>query len=163
MAPADSSGGNGGVRQERRRQAETEAAAGADNNQLKVATAAATETATMTAMTMTMETKATVATCGGKGDPAVTPIWRHYDANNALFGIFFQGLAKEVIDGRHLGLLADLSFHELPYRSLELLQPNSFISWLISRRDCFELPREGSWAYNSLREFQEVIFDLLPL
>jgi hypothetical protein len=42
----------------------------------------------MTAMTMTMETKATAATCGGKGDPAVTPIWRHYDANNALLGIF---------------------------------------------------------------------------
>jgi hypothetical protein len=42
----------------------------------------------MTAMTMTMETKATAATFGGKGDPAVTPIWRHYDANNALLGIF---------------------------------------------------------------------------
>ena len=42
----------------------------------------------MTAMTMTMETKATAATCGGKGYPAVTPIWRHYDANNALLGIF---------------------------------------------------------------------------
>ena len=42
----------------------------------------------MTAMTMTMETKATAATCGGKGYPAVTPIWRHYDANNVLLGIF---------------------------------------------------------------------------
>ena len=42
----------------------------------------------MTAMTMTMETKATAATCGGKGDLVVTPIWRHYDANNALLGIF---------------------------------------------------------------------------
>ena len=42
----------------------------------------------MTAMTMTIETKATAATCGGKGYPAVTPIWRHYDANNALLGIF---------------------------------------------------------------------------
>ena len=41
----------------------------------------------MTAMTMTIETKATAATCGGKGYP-VTPIWRHYDANNALLGIF---------------------------------------------------------------------------
>ena len=50
----------------------------------------------MTAMTMTMETKATAATCGGKGYPAVTPIWRHYDANNALLGIFtlaYFGLA----------------------------------------------------------------------
>ncbi len=53
-------------------------------NQLKVATAAATETVTMTAMTMTMEAKAMAATCGGKGNPAVTPIWRHY----SLFGIF---------------------------------------------------------------------------
>jgi hypothetical protein len=42
----------------------------------------------MTAMTMTMETKAMAATYGGKGDPAVMPIWRHYDANNALLGIF---------------------------------------------------------------------------
>ena len=79
-------------RRRRRRQhlagSAASAAALTINNQLKVATAAATETATMTAMTMTMETKATVATCGGKGDPAVTPIWRHYDANNALFGIF---------------------------------------------------------------------------
>ena len=79
-------------RRRRRRQhlagSAASAAALTTNNQLKVATAAATETATMTAMTMTMETKATVATCGGKGDPAVTPIWRHYDANNALFGIF---------------------------------------------------------------------------
>jgi hypothetical protein len=58
------------------------------NNQLKVATAAATETAMMTAMTMTMETKMTAASCGGKGNPAVTPIWRHYDANNTLLGIF---------------------------------------------------------------------------
>jgi len=33
MAPADSSGGNGGGRQERCRQVETEAAAGVDNNQ----------------------------------------------------------------------------------------------------------------------------------
>ena len=33
MAPADSSGGNSGGRQEWRRQAETEAVAGADNNQ----------------------------------------------------------------------------------------------------------------------------------
>ncbi len=54
------------------------------NNQLKVAAAAAR----MTAMTMTMETKAAAATCGGKGNPAVTLIWRHYDANNALLGIF---------------------------------------------------------------------------
>ncbi len=44
--------------------------------------------ATMTAMTMTMEMKATTASCGGKGDPAVTPIWRYYDTNNALLGIF---------------------------------------------------------------------------
>jgi hypothetical protein len=42
----------------------------------------------MTAMTMTIETKATAATCGGKGDLVVTPSWRHYDANNALLGIF---------------------------------------------------------------------------
>ena len=76
------------LRRRRRRQhlagSAASAAALTINNQLKVATAAATETATMTAMTMTMETKATAATCGGKGDPAVTPIWRHY----ALFGIF---------------------------------------------------------------------------
>ncbi len=46
----------------------------------------------MTAMMMTMETKATAATCGGKGDPSVTPIWPHYDTNNALLGIFaFNG------------------------------------------------------------------------
>jgi len=64
------------------------AAALSINNQLKVATAEATETATMTAMTMTMETKAMAALCGGKGDPAVMPIWRHYDANNTLLGIF---------------------------------------------------------------------------
>ena len=38
----------------------------------------------MTAMTMTTETKATAATCGGKGDQAVTSIWRHYDLAYAV-------------------------------------------------------------------------------
>ncbi len=85
-----------------------------------------------------------------------------HDAIPLQLGIFFQGLPEELVDGRQLGVLVDLSFHELIYRILELPQPNGFLGGLLSRRGCSKLPQGGFQACNSLSLFQQVIRDLPP-
>ncbi len=69
MAPADSSGGYGGFRQERWHQMETEAAAVADNNQPESTAAmemAAAETAAAAAPTVAEATTEAAAECNSK-------------------------------------------------------------------------------------------------